>query len=55
VETVTNNLIPGNNLALPDAIHYRVLLTTLLQWLAVGNTILLQQESSVSGPKCALR
>jgi RNA polymerase sigma factor (sigma-70 family) len=41
LETVTNNLIIGNNLNLPDAVHCRVLLTTPLESLAVGNTILL--------------
>jgi hypothetical protein len=43
LETVTNNLILGNNLALPDAIHCRVLLTTPFESLAVGNTILLSR------------
>ena len=43
LETVTNNLIIGNNLALPDAVHCRVLLTTPLESLAVGNTILLSR------------
>jgi hypothetical protein len=43
LETVTNNLIIGNNLNLPDAVHCRVLLTTPLESLAVGNTILLSR------------
>jgi hypothetical protein len=43
LETVTNNLILGNNLVLPDAIHCRVLLTTPFESLAVGNTILLSR------------
>jgi hypothetical protein len=43
LQTVTNNLIVGNNLNLPDAIHCRVLLTTPLESLAVGNTILLSR------------
>ena len=43
LETVTNNLIIGNNLSLPDAVHCRVLLTTPLESLAVGNTILLSK------------
>ncbi|WP_114206094.1 M48 family metalloprotease [Acidisarcina polymorpha] len=43
LETVTNNLIIGNNLSLPDTIHCRVLLTAPLESLAVGNTILLSK------------
>jgi hypothetical protein len=43
LETVTNNLIIGNNLVMPDAVHCRVLLTTPLESLAVGNTILLSR------------
>jgi hypothetical protein len=43
LETVTNNLIIGNNLNLPDPIHCRVLLTAPLESLAVGNTILLSK------------
>ena len=42
LETVTNNLIIGNNLNLP-AVHCRVLLTTPLESLAVGDTILLSK------------
>jgi hypothetical protein len=43
LETVTNNLIIGNNLQLPDPVHCRVLLTAPLESLAVGNTILLSR------------
>ena len=43
LETVTNNLIIGNNLVMPDTIHCRVLLTAPLESLAVGNTILLSR------------
>jgi hypothetical protein len=43
LETVTNNLIIGNKLDMPDAIHCRVLLTAPLESLAVGNTILLSR------------
>jgi hypothetical protein len=43
LETVTNNLIIGNNLNLPDPVHCRVLLTTPLESLAVGDTILLSK------------
>jgi len=43
LEQVTNNLILGNKLDLPDTIHCRVLLTTPLESLAIGNTILLSK------------
>jgi hypothetical protein len=43
LETVTNNLIIGNNLTMADQIHCRVLLTAPLESLAVGNTILLSK------------
>jgi hypothetical protein len=43
LETVTNNIIIGSKLNLPDDIHCRVLLTTPLESLAVGNTILLSK------------
>jgi hypothetical protein len=43
LETVTNNIIIGSKLALPDDIHCRVLLTTPLESLAVGNTILVSK------------
>lgn len=43
LETVTNNIIVGSNLQLPADIHCRVLLTTPLESLAVGNTILVSK------------
>ena len=43
LETVTNNIIIGNKLNLPDDIHCRVLLTTPLESLSVGNTILISK------------
>jgi hypothetical protein len=43
LEQVTNNIIIGNNLPLGDAIHCRVLLTTPLESVAIGNTILLSK------------
>ena len=43
LETVSNNIIIGNKLALPDDIHCRVLLTTPLESLALGNTILISK------------
>lgn len=43
LETVTNNIIIGNNLNLPSEIHCRVMLTEPLESLAVGNTILLSK------------
>src|SRR5271169_1328936 len=43
LETVTNNIIIGNKLALPDDIHCRVMLTTPLESLAIGNTILISK------------
>ena len=43
LETVTNNLIIGNKLDMPDAVHCRVMLTAPLESLAVGNTILLSK------------
>lgn len=43
LQTVTNNLILGSNLALPGDIHCRVLLTSTLESLAVGNTIILSK------------
>lgn len=43
LETVTNNIIIGNKLELPDDIHCRVLLTAPLESLAVGNTILVSK------------
>ncbi len=43
LEQVTNNIVIGNKLVLPDAISCRVLLTTPLESLAIGNTILLSK------------
>jgi hypothetical protein len=43
LETVTNNLIIGNKLELPTAIHCRVMLTAPFESLAVGNTILVSK------------
>ncbi|HYK36828.1 hypothetical protein [Alloacidobacterium sp.] len=43
LETVTNNIIIGNKLNLPNDIHCRVMLTAPLESLAVGNTILLSK------------
>ncbi|HTY83122.1 MAG TPA: hypothetical protein VMB19_02840, partial [Silvibacterium sp.] len=43
LETVTNNIIIGSKLALPQDIHCRVLLTAPLESLAVGNTILVSK------------
>ncbi len=43
LEQVTNNIIIGNKLNLPGDIHCRVILTTPLESLAVGNTILLSK------------
>lgn len=43
LETVTNNIIIGNKLNLPSDIHCRVILTSPLESLAIGNTILLSK------------
>jgi hypothetical protein len=43
LETVTNNIIIGNKLDLPNDIHCRVMLTSPLESLSVGNTILLSK------------
>ncbi len=43
LEQVTNNLIVTNNIALPEAVHCRVLLTTPLESLTIGNTIVLSK------------
>jgi hypothetical protein len=43
LETVTNNIIIGSKLSMPDDIHCRVLLTTPLESLSVGNTILISK------------
>jgi hypothetical protein len=43
LETVTNNVIIGSKLNIPDDIHCRVILTTPLESLAVGDTILVSK------------
>src|SRR5277367_1002031 len=43
LETVTNNVIIGNKLNLPSDIHCRVMLTSPLESLAIGNTILISK------------
>ncbi len=43
LEQVTNNLIVTNNIALPEPVHCRVLLTTPLESLTIGNTIVLSK------------
>jgi hypothetical protein len=43
LEQVATNVIIGSNLQLPSDIHCRVILTTPLESLAVGNTILLSK------------
>lgn len=43
LETVTNNIIIGSKLNLPQDIHCRVLLTAPLESLAIGNTIILSK------------
>lgn len=43
LEQVATNIVIGNNLQLPGDIHCRVILTTPLESLAVGNTILLSK------------
>jgi hypothetical protein len=43
LETVTNNIIIGSKLNLPDDIHCRVLLTAPLESLAIGNTIIVSK------------
>jgi Peptidase family M48 len=43
LETVTNNVVIGNKLALTENIRCRVVLTAPLESLAVGNTILLSK------------
>ncbi|HTV05258.1 MAG TPA: M48 family metalloprotease [Acidobacteriaceae bacterium] len=43
LETVTNNIIIGSKLNLPQEIHCRVLLTDPLESLAVGNTIIVSK------------
>jgi hypothetical protein len=43
LETVTNNIIIGNNIELAAPVHCRVLLTTPLESIAIGNTIVLSK------------
>jgi len=43
LETVTNNLVIGSKLSLPSPIHCRVMLTTSLESIAIGNTIILSK------------
>ncbi|MFT4113597.1 hypothetical protein [Silvibacterium sp.] len=43
LETVTNNVIIGNKIELPDDIHCRVLLSSTLESLSIGNTILVSK------------
>ncbi|QNI32613.1 hypothetical protein H7849_00895 [Alloacidobacterium dinghuense] len=43
LEQVTNNIVIGNKLSLPGDIHCRVMLTTPLESLAVGDTILVSK------------
>jgi hypothetical protein len=43
LETVANNLIIGNKLNLPSPIHCRVMLTSTLESIAIGNTIILSK------------
>ncbi|MGC9293327.1 MAG: M48 family metalloprotease [Acidobacteriaceae bacterium] len=43
LETVTNNLLVTNNLVLPEPVRCRVMLTTPLESLTIGNTIVLSK------------
>ena len=43
LETVTNNIIIGNNIQLSSPVHCRVMLTTPLESIAIGNTIVLSK------------
>ena len=43
LETVTNNIIIGNKLNLPEPVHCRVMLTSTLESVAIGNTIVLSK------------
>jgi hypothetical protein len=43
LEQVTNNIIIGNNIELASPVHCRVMLTTPLESIAVGNTIILSK------------
>jgi len=43
LETITNNILVGNNLNLPFPVHCRIMLTSRLESIAIGNTILLSR------------
>ena len=43
LEQVTNNIIIGNNIELAAPVHCRIMLTTPLESIAVGNTIILSK------------
>ena len=43
LETITNNIVIGNKIDLPFSIHCRVLLTSRLESVAIGNTIVLSR------------
>lgn len=43
LEQVTNNIIIGNNIELASPVHCRIMLTTPLESIAVGNTIILSK------------
>ena len=43
LETVTNNIIIGNNIELAAPVHCRIMLTTPLESIAIGNTIVLSK------------
>jgi len=51
LEALANNLIYYNNLALPDPIHVRIMLTMPVEAVAVGNTILLSKGLVDTAPK----
>jgi hypothetical protein len=43
LETVANNLLASNNIELPDPVRVRVMLTSPLETLSVGNTIVISR------------
>ena len=43
LETVTNNLMIGSKLSLPSPVHCRVMLTSSLESITIGNTIILSK------------
>jgi hypothetical protein len=43
LETITNNILIGNNLNLPFRVHCRVMLTSRLESIAIGDTIILSR------------